>query len=163
MQDTWVVSLGKEDPLEKGMTPHSSVLAWRIPGQRRLVDYSLWECDSLSCLEWDGDDLMKQGFRKDSGVIKDTLQHPGPRLSRSEWFPGATGLHPHRGWNTSKVSAFSPLAIILFLVWLEYHPSFQRRSSMHENRFPTFGVKSLWPPLSTSFGNRILESKGICV
>lgn len=106
---------------------------------------------------------MKQGFRKDSGVIKDTLQHPGPRLSRSEWFPGATGLHPHRGWNTSKVSAFSPLAIILFLVWLEYHPSFQRRSSMHENRFPTFGVKSLWPPLSTSFGNRILESKGICV
>ena len=30
MRDTWVGSLGKEDPLEKGMTPHSSVLAWRI-------------------------------------------------------------------------------------------------------------------------------------
>ena len=28
---TQVLSLGQEDPLEKGMTTHSSVLAWRIP------------------------------------------------------------------------------------------------------------------------------------
>ena len=32
MQETWVLSLGWEDPLEKGKTTHSSVLAWRIPG-----------------------------------------------------------------------------------------------------------------------------------
>ena len=31
MQETWVQSLGWEDPLEKGMAIHSSVLAWRIP------------------------------------------------------------------------------------------------------------------------------------
>ena len=31
MQETWVPSLGQEDPLEKGMTTHSSILAWRIP------------------------------------------------------------------------------------------------------------------------------------
>ena len=31
MQETWVRSLGWEDPLEKGMTTHSSILAWRIP------------------------------------------------------------------------------------------------------------------------------------
>ena len=31
MQETQVQSLGQEDPLEKGMTIHSSVLAWRIP------------------------------------------------------------------------------------------------------------------------------------
>ena len=31
MQDTRVQSLGREDPLEKGMAPHSSILAWRIP------------------------------------------------------------------------------------------------------------------------------------
>ena len=31
MQETWVHSLGWEDPLEKGMATHSSVLAWRIP------------------------------------------------------------------------------------------------------------------------------------
>ena len=31
MQETQVQSLGQEDPLEKGMTMHSSILAWRIP------------------------------------------------------------------------------------------------------------------------------------
>jgi len=29
--ETWVRSLGQEDPLEKGMATHSSILAWRIP------------------------------------------------------------------------------------------------------------------------------------
>ena len=31
MQKTWVQSLGWEDPLEKGMATHSSILGWRIP------------------------------------------------------------------------------------------------------------------------------------
>ena len=31
MQETWVRSLGQEDPLEKGMATHSSILAWKIP------------------------------------------------------------------------------------------------------------------------------------
>ena len=31
MQETWVQSLGREDPLEKEMATHSSILAWRIP------------------------------------------------------------------------------------------------------------------------------------
>ena len=31
MQETQVRSLGQEHPLEKGMTTHSSILAWRIP------------------------------------------------------------------------------------------------------------------------------------
>ena len=31
MQETWVQSLGQEDPLEEGMATHSSILAWRIP------------------------------------------------------------------------------------------------------------------------------------
>ena len=30
-QETWVPSLGREDPLEKGMATHSRILAWRIP------------------------------------------------------------------------------------------------------------------------------------
>ena len=29
--ETWVQSLGQEDPLEKGMATHSSTLAWRMP------------------------------------------------------------------------------------------------------------------------------------
>ena len=31
MQETWVQSLGWEDPLEEGMSTHFSILAWRIP------------------------------------------------------------------------------------------------------------------------------------
>ena len=31
MQETWLLSLGQEDPLEKGMATRSSILAWRIP------------------------------------------------------------------------------------------------------------------------------------
>ena len=31
MQETWVQTLGGEDPLEKEMATHSSILAWRIP------------------------------------------------------------------------------------------------------------------------------------
>ena len=31
MQETWVWSLGWEDPLEKGKANHSNILAWRIP------------------------------------------------------------------------------------------------------------------------------------
>ena len=42
MQETWVQSLGWEDPLEKGMTTHSSIIAWGIHGQRSLECYSPW-------------------------------------------------------------------------------------------------------------------------
>ena len=31
MQETWVWSLGQEDPMEEGRTTHSSTLVWRIP------------------------------------------------------------------------------------------------------------------------------------
>ena len=31
MQENWVQTLGWEDPLEKGMAPYFSILAWRIP------------------------------------------------------------------------------------------------------------------------------------
>ena len=36
--ETWALSLVWEDPLEKGMTTHSSVLAWRI-----LMDRGAWQ------------------------------------------------------------------------------------------------------------------------
>ena len=40
----WVRFLGWEDPLEEGMETHSSILAWRIHGQRSLVSHSPWCC-----------------------------------------------------------------------------------------------------------------------
>ena len=38
IQETWVRSLGREDPLEKAMAPHSSTLAWKIP----MDDGGVW-------------------------------------------------------------------------------------------------------------------------
>ena len=43
MQETWVQSLGQEDPPEKEMAAHSNLLAWEIPWTKRsLVGYSPW-------------------------------------------------------------------------------------------------------------------------
>ena len=45
MWEFWVQSLGWEDPLEKGMATHSSILAWRIPWTEEPgVLYSPWGC-----------------------------------------------------------------------------------------------------------------------
>ena len=38
----WVWSQGQEEPLEKGMAMHSSILTYRTHGQRNLVGYSPW-------------------------------------------------------------------------------------------------------------------------
>ena len=51
MQETWVRSLVREDPLEKEMATHSSTLAWRIPWTRSLAGYSLWGCKELDSTE----------------------------------------------------------------------------------------------------------------
>ena len=42
MQEMWVQSLGQEDPLEKEMATHSSVLAREIPWTEELESYSPW-------------------------------------------------------------------------------------------------------------------------
>ena len=68
VRETWVRSLGWEDPLEKGRTTHSSILAWRIPwtvesmglqtkSRTQLSNFHLWadpwgSCISNSCHFW---------------------------------------------------------------------------------------------------------------
>ena len=42
MQETWVPSLGQENPLEEEITTHSSILAWKIPWTEEPVGYSPW-------------------------------------------------------------------------------------------------------------------------
>ena len=47
IQETWVRSLGGEDPLEKGMATHSSILPGEFHGQRSLEGYSPWGLKEL--------------------------------------------------------------------------------------------------------------------
>ena len=42
MWETWVQSLGQEDPLEKGMATHSGILTWRIPRTEEPGGSSPW-------------------------------------------------------------------------------------------------------------------------
>ena len=48
MRETWVRSLGREDPLEEGMATHSSLLAWRI-----LMDRGAWKATVYGIAESD--------------------------------------------------------------------------------------------------------------
>ena len=48
VQEMWVQSLGWEDPLEKEMPTHSSVLAREIPWTEKPGDYSPWGCKELA-------------------------------------------------------------------------------------------------------------------
>ena len=47
-----VWSLGWEDPLEKEMATHSSILAWKIPWTRSLAGYNPWSCKESDTTEW---------------------------------------------------------------------------------------------------------------
>ena len=62
MQDTWVWSLGQEDPLEESMATHSSILAWRIPwteepnrlqSVRSEAVHNNWSNLALTHMWWD--------------------------------------------------------------------------------------------------------------
>ena len=63
MQETWVQSLGQEDPLEEGMATHSSILAWRVPWT--MAGYSPQGCKES--------DLTKVAWHA-YNTISDTLQ-----------------------------------------------------------------------------------------
>ena len=51
MWETWVPSLGWEDPLEKDMATHSSILAWRIPWREELGGLQSTGCKESDATE----------------------------------------------------------------------------------------------------------------
>ena len=61
VQETWVRSLGREDPLEKGMATHSSILAWKIPWTEEpdgLQSMGSQESDTTECLNHQSERMM---------------------------------------------------------------------------------------------------------
>ena len=75
MQETWVQSLGQQDPLEKEMAAHSRILAWRI-----LTGYSPWGCKRV---------------RHDSGTKQP--QYMGSEVKASAWNEEEPGSIPGLG------------------------------------------------------------------
>ena len=60
-------SLSREDPLEKEMTTHASILAWKSHGQRSLVGYSPWGRKRI------GHDLVTKQQQKQNGTLQGGL------------------------------------------------------------------------------------------
>ena len=50
-QETWILSLGQDDPQEEGTATHFNILAWRIPWTEELASYSPWDCKELDTTE----------------------------------------------------------------------------------------------------------------
>ena len=81
-EETWVQSLGWEDPLEEGMAAHSSILAWRVPWTEEpgglLVGYSPWGFKELDMTE------VTEHPRKDlrlPQIHQGQTKQPGCRVS----------------------------------------------------------------------------------
>ena len=84
MRDTWVQSLGWEDPLEKRMATHSSILAWRIPWT--VYPWGCKESDTTERLHFHFklDHISNQPYPKRTLLLMRTiserpknLKHPG--------------------------------------------------------------------------------------
>ena len=95
MRETWVRSLGQEDPLEKEMATYSSILAWRIPWTGSLVSYSPRGGKELDTteqlhLEWASQmTLVVKNLPASVGVVRDVGSVSG--LGRS---PGGGHSNP---------------------------------------------------------------------
>ena len=92
MKDTWVQSLGWEDPLEKGMAIHSSILAWKISWQRILAGYSSsWGCKELDTTKW----FTHTHSQTTGGLLTSgDYQANGGRHGEEKMFVAVLSLHP---------------------------------------------------------------------
>ena len=83
MQETWVWSLGQEDPLEKGMATHFSIFAWRIPWSEKSGRLqSIWSQRVkhnwvINTFRW-GSQYYLQFLRRE-----DELEHDHRRVSKA--------------------------------------------------------------------------------
>ena len=84
MQETWVRTLGWEDPKEKGMATQSSILAWRIRGQRSLAGYCSSGCKELDRTEYLLPPPYALGERHH---LRTVPHHQVPQVGSLRWSP----------------------------------------------------------------------------
>ena len=66
MQETWVPSLGWEDPLEKEVATHSSIHAWKIPWTKEPGGLQSWGCKESDTTE----QLTHRKTRRENGMFE---------------------------------------------------------------------------------------------
>ena len=80
MQETWVLFLYSEDPLEKGTSAHSSILAWRIPWGHKDSDTTEWLTLSLFTFKPKLDTLWEFLWKFTKGIEVKKVMKPGHQL-----------------------------------------------------------------------------------
>ena len=75
MWETWVLSLGWEDPLEKGKATHSSILAWRIP-RTGYSPLGPKELDTTERLSLSGIKIVKTVYNKSQACFQGKILLP---------------------------------------------------------------------------------------
>ena len=105
--ETWVQSLGWQDPLEKGMATHCSILAWRIPMDRILAGCSPWGCrvrhnwvtrhthkSSPICRDWkEKDDCQGDGGGRNGKCYLVGIEFQFCRMSSVDCFHNSVKVH----------------------------------------------------------------------
>ena len=90
--ETWLLSLGWEDPLEKGMATHSSILAWRIPWTEKP---GRLQSMGLQRVRHNWATFTFHGNLEDNGVLRKRVQTvdfcnwSGKDSGRVVWSPGS--------------------------------------------------------------------------
>ena len=116
MQETWVWSLGGEDPLEKELATHSRILAGKPHGWRSLVGYSPWSHKESDPTEWLNFNYQFSSVQFSHSVVSDSLWPHELQHARPPCPSPTTGVHsnscPLSQWChptiSSSVISFSP-------------------------------------------------------
>ena len=89
MRETWVPSLGWEDPLEEGMATHSSILVRRMP-----MDRGAWRATVHGAAELDTTERLAPNLcgEKSTALVNAGISREALRLGRSCWGSGEEGL-----------------------------------------------------------------------
>ena len=100
-RETWVRSLGQNNPLEETKAAHPNILAWRIHGQGSLEGYSPWSCTESDTTE----QLNKSDLNLPLACSTSPPHHPISEETRLKWgvpFSGELPVFPQgQEWEIS--------------------------------------------------------------
>ena len=106
MKETWIWSLDWEDPLEKGMAPHSSILAWKIPWTEGPDGYSPWIARAR--YDWATNMHTCKNFAK--------LACP---ICNEVWIFSPRNVHTHLGETCLRELVSHGFVFLFFFTWRE--------------------------------------------
>ena len=123
MQETWVRSLGWDNPLEEDMATHSSILAWRIPMDRGAwwaTVHRVAESDMTDLAQHSKNPIKGQGVEQVPKSVNPASNTPDPWHSTNRWKVCLKVLH-RAAWGHTNLSQVTNLFSHCCNFWLTPH------------------------------------------